>query len=219
MSKTWSFEAAEVAEFLQHTPQFFEEYADLIAEIFVPHPHNGQAIPLAKRQMLNLREKNQQLAKTLHRLIDYGKENDALSNKLHDFTLTLMGARNRQAVFNTIQYQLPAIFTISHLALRFWWPQPLSPQTAQATQLSQAYFIGLQKAQCQTEIPIDIRRWFNDQANLLQSFALIPLGKEQIFGGLVLASVDSQRFSAEQETFYLQRLRTLLTEAFLAKSN
>ena len=50
--------AKEVAEYLKKNPKFFEDYADIIAEIFVPHPHGGHAIPIAERQILTLREKN-----------------------------------------------------------------------------------------------------------------------------------------------------------------
>ena len=51
-------DAAAVAEYLKQNPEFFEDYADVIAEIFVPHPHGGHAIPIAERQIVTLREKN-----------------------------------------------------------------------------------------------------------------------------------------------------------------
>jgi len=51
-------EAHDVAQYLKDNPQFFENYADEIAEIYVPHPHAGHAIPIAERQILALREKN-----------------------------------------------------------------------------------------------------------------------------------------------------------------
>ena len=54
-------DAAAVAEYLKENPRFFEDYADVIAEIFVPHPHGGHAIPIAERQIVTLREKNQDL--------------------------------------------------------------------------------------------------------------------------------------------------------------
>ena len=54
-----------VARYLKENPAFFEDYADLIAEIFVPHPHGGHAIPIAERQIVTLREKNTELANRL----------------------------------------------------------------------------------------------------------------------------------------------------------
>ena len=70
-------DAAAVAEYLKQNPRFFEDYADVIAEIFVPHPHGGHAIPIAERQIVTLREKNQDLEAKLRELIAYGTENDA----------------------------------------------------------------------------------------------------------------------------------------------
>ena len=51
-------DAKDVAEYLKQHPKFFEDYADVLAEIFVPHPHGGHAIPIAERQILTLRERN-----------------------------------------------------------------------------------------------------------------------------------------------------------------
>ena len=50
-------DASAVAEYLKQNPAFFEDYADVVAQIFVPHPHGGHAIPIAERQMLALRDK------------------------------------------------------------------------------------------------------------------------------------------------------------------
>ncbi|HZQ61840.1 MAG TPA: DUF484 family protein, partial [Casimicrobiaceae bacterium] len=80
-------EADSVAEYLKQHPQFFEEYADVMAEIFVPHPHGGHAIPIAERQIIALRERNNELEQRLRELIRFGNENDAISEKLHRSTL------------------------------------------------------------------------------------------------------------------------------------
>ena len=47
--------------YLQDNPGFFEEYAELLAQIYIPHPHGGRAIPIAERQILTLREKSKML--------------------------------------------------------------------------------------------------------------------------------------------------------------
>ena len=61
----------------KQNPKFFEDYADVIAEIFVPHPHGGHAIPIAERQIFTLREKNAELEAKFGELIRFGSENDA----------------------------------------------------------------------------------------------------------------------------------------------
>lgn len=216
MNKEWPFKDADVADFLQHNPQFFEEYADLLANIFVPHPHDGEVIPLAKRQMLTLREKNHQLENTLHRWMHYGKENDQLSKKIHELTLRLLAARNQNAAFATIQQTLPSLFNVSHLALRLWHPF-MSGSTIKVGNDTQTYFTTHPHAHCAATVPNEMLQWLDDHTHILQSFAILPLRGDTLFGALILGSVDRQRFSAEHDTIYLERLSELLTEAILSK--
>ena len=51
----------EVAKYLQDNPQFFEEHAELMSHMVIPHPHGGRTISITERQMLSLRDKNKQL--------------------------------------------------------------------------------------------------------------------------------------------------------------
>ena len=62
-------DASAVADYLKKNPAFFEDYADVVAQIFVPHPHGGHAIPIAERQMLALRDRAYELEQRLHELI------------------------------------------------------------------------------------------------------------------------------------------------------
>lgn len=213
MIQEWPFKDEEVANFLQHNPQFFEEYADLVANIFVAHPHGGEVISLAQKQIFTLREKNQKLENTLQRWMHYGKENDQLNKKMHELTLALISARNQSAVLSTIKDTVPTLFQVSHLALRLWWPFHATPAVD-----AHAYFAEHPVPHCSETLPYEIRQWLEDDSHILQSFAVIPLQREKLFGVLLLGSVDKNRFSAEHDTLYLSRLSTLLTEAILAKS-
>ena len=40
----------EVAAYLKEHPEFFEDYAERLAEIYIPHPHGGRAIPISERR-------------------------------------------------------------------------------------------------------------------------------------------------------------------------
>ena len=55
----------DIADYLRSNPSFFDDHADVIGEMSVPHPHGGHAIPLAERQVLALREKNAELESKL----------------------------------------------------------------------------------------------------------------------------------------------------------
>ena len=76
----------DIASYLQEQPQFFENHAEMLAGIAIPHPYGGRTISLSERQMLALRDKNKELEKKLHELMAFGKENDELQNKVHQFT-------------------------------------------------------------------------------------------------------------------------------------
>jgi len=110
----------EVAEFLKEHPEFFEHYAGLLAEIYIPHPQGGRAIPISERQILTLREKNRQLEGKLREVIQYGEENDAISEKVHRISLALLAASELLAVLNAVYLNLREDFAVPHAALRFY---------------------------------------------------------------------------------------------------
>ena len=88
----------DVARYLRENPGFFESYADMLAEITVPHPHGGRAIPLSDRQMLSLREKGRALESRLTELLQIGEENDAIGEKMHRLSLALLAAPDLQSL-------------------------------------------------------------------------------------------------------------------------
>ena len=71
----------EVARYLQDHPQFFEEHAELMSHMVIPHPHGGRTISITERQMLSLRDKNKQLEVKMNELLQFGEENDAIGEK------------------------------------------------------------------------------------------------------------------------------------------
>ena len=118
--KDESMDAKAVAEYLQHNSGFFDEYADVLAEIYVPHPHGGHAIPIAERQIVTLREKNGQIEAKLRELIQFGAENDAISEKLHRSTLALFSATDLETTLGVLYHSLKDDFLVPQVALRLW---------------------------------------------------------------------------------------------------
>ena len=53
----------DVAHYLLNTPEFFDQHAEVLAQITLQHPHGGRTISLSERQLFTLREKNKQLEK------------------------------------------------------------------------------------------------------------------------------------------------------------
>jgi len=111
----------QVANYLKLHPEFFEEYADLLATIFVPHPHGGRAIPISERQTLTLREKSRQLETKLKELIQFGEGKTTRSAKmLHRMTLAMIAAASLDSLLDTVYFNLREDFAVPHIALRLW---------------------------------------------------------------------------------------------------
>ena len=96
----------DVARYLQDHPEFFEDHAEVLGEIQVPHPHGGRAIPLAERQIVSLREKTRVLEAKLRELVQFGEENDALGERVHRAAIELIRAPDLEAMLRMIYYNL-----------------------------------------------------------------------------------------------------------------
>jgi len=60
----------EIANYLIHTPGFFERQAGLLAAVQLVSPHGGRAVSLQERQMEMLRDK---ISPTAHREAETAK--------------------------------------------------------------------------------------------------------------------------------------------------
>ena len=199
--------AEDVAQYLQNNPQFFEAYADMLAEISIPHPYGGRTVSLSERQMLTLREKNKGLEKKLHEMVEFAKENDALQDKVHQFNLALFGAHDLIGLQDVIMRNLREIFVVPHVALHVWKGRPPSAEVL-------AFTDQQQKPVCTHHAVHDTLNWFGESAPHLHSFAYLPLrAGDQSFGLLILASEDAKRFYPEMGTLFLQRIAEIVSSA------
>jgi uncharacterized protein len=213
--KGMPMDAKAVADYLQQHPEFFAEYADLLAEIYVPHPHGGHAIPIAERQIVTLREKNGQLETKLRELIQFGGENDSISEKLHRSTLALFSAADLETTLGILYHSLEDDFHVPRVALRLWGKVPEQsylPELAATSQELRDYAATLDGPFCGAQAPFESRDWF-DGAPSLTSFAFLPLRTHQTFGLLALGADDPARFYAGVGTMNLTRLSEVASVA------
>ncbi|MDQ2917145.1 MAG: DUF484 family protein [Casimicrobiaceae bacterium] len=216
-------DASAVAEYLKQNPAFFEDYADVVAQIFVPHPHGGHAIPIAERQMLALRDKVFDLEHKLRELIRHGVENDLIGEKLHRSTLALFAAPDLETTLAVLSHSLKEDFGVPQVAMRLWPDGHVGaslPELADTAVEIHEYADRLRSPYCGPEPVAQSRDWFNG-GGAPQSFAYLPLRTDKTFGILALASEDAHRFHAGMGTVYLLRLAELASVAiarFLPKS-
>jgi len=204
-------DANEVAHYLKNNPGFFEEFADVIAEIFVPHPHGGHAIPIAERQIVTLREKNGELEGRLRELIRFGVENDQISEKLHRSTLALIAAPDLETTLAVLYHSLKEDFGVPNVATRLWGKVPEQsylPELAATSQEVRDYADQLGAPYCGPNAPFESRDWF-DTGEAMRSFAFLPMRTAYTFGLLALGDEDGERFHPGMGTVYLTRLAEL----------
>jgi uncharacterized protein YigA (DUF484 family) len=213
-----------VANFLQEHPEFFEQYADLLADIYIPHPHGGRAIPISERQILTLRERCKMLETKLREVIQFGEENDAIGEKVQRLALALLAATDGGMLVNAINFNLREDFSVPHVALRSWGKNADEGGAAAAgldgaSGALREYVAGLTAPYCGAHVPPEFAaELFGEAAPLLKSFSMIPLRAEDSLGVLALASEDAQRFYPEMGTVYLRRIGDMVATALLRHS-
>ncbi|MBS1185184.1 MAG: hypothetical protein H6R09_785, partial [Proteobacteria bacterium] len=109
-----------IADFLTRHPNFFNDFPTLLADLHIPHPHGTHAVSMSERQLIAMRDKVRMLENKLSELIQFGEENDGISEKLHALTLALLAARTPQDLVATLALHLREGFAVPHHAVRAW---------------------------------------------------------------------------------------------------
>ena len=214
--------AEDIAQYLKVHPNFFSEHAHVLADVYLPHPHGGRTISIGERQVLALRDKVKLLEAKLAELIQFGEDNDAVSEKVHRLGLALILARDLEGVLQSTYFNLREDFAVPHIALRLWGDfngysdkiefSPVTPDL-------RTYAESLAHPACGPHALYDTSTWFGQDAPRLRSFAMVALRGEQTFGLLALASEEAERFYPEMGTLYLKRVGELISTALLQYSS
>ena len=211
--------ADDIARFLRTHPHFFDQHPDLLESIHVPHPYGGRAIPLAERQTVALREKLKLLEGRLAELLQFGEENDAISEKVHRLSVALAGTRDFPALAAALYFHLREDFAVPHVALRVWGRSvPADFDEARPVDEAQRLHAAAMAApQCGPAAGNPFVPWFGEAAEHVRSVALVPLGQTAVFGLLALGSEDAKRFYPDMGTLYLRRIGELCAAGVTAR--
>ena len=200
----------EVATFLRSHPEFFEAHPDVLLNIEVPHPHGGRTVSIPERQLIATREKVRLLESKLAELIKFGQENDALSDKVHALALKLTAANTRNQIIDTLYLDLLDSFQVPHVVVRLWNVdipensnapefQTVASELRQFTDAMTAPYVGAHPV-------YETNLWFGEHAPHLKSYAMVPLKHGEVFGVLLLASENAERFYTGMGTVFLSRI-------------
>src|SRR5689334_2094764 len=84
--------ATEIASYLRRNPEFLHDYPDIALSLLVPRDQ-GTTTSLASYQLDVLRDKNRELNRRLHELIEIAHENEQLMVRVHSLTVALLRER------------------------------------------------------------------------------------------------------------------------------
>lgn len=204
---------SDVARFLRENPDFFEQHADLLADLKLPDSHGGRAISLQERQLEVMRERHRGLERRLAELLRHGEENDAIGERLHRWTRALLLADGDQALADAVVDGLRDVFSVPMVAMRLWDLHEASAGLAQAAQPADADVRELVRSMaqpyCGANNAFQAAGWLDDGGTHARSIAMLPLRKGVEPGGfglVVLGSSDPERFQRNMGISWLERI-------------
>ncbi len=210
--------AKDVAQYLKDHPDFFNQYAELLAQISIPDPHGGRAISITERQIISLRDQVKRLEGKLAELLRFGEENDVLSAKTHRLAVGLTRAGDTASVLLVLYAHLGGSFAIPHVAVRLW-DVPGDAEALEFQPVSAAVkeqVLNLDRPYCGGIGGIDGVDWFGEDGKGVRSLAVVPLRDEgTTFGFLAVGSEEETRFYPEMGTLYLERIGEMAAAALL----
>jgi uncharacterized protein YigA (DUF484 family) len=209
-----------IADFLLQHPNFFNEFPALLAELNIPHPHGTHAVSMSERQLISMRDKVRMLENKLTELIQFGEENDGISDKMQALALALMTTRTPQDILVALTLHLREGFAVPHHALRAWnlLPDSVPGLTDPVSQAARDSITAMTQPVCGVLAVNEAIDWFGEVSPHLRAFACIPLRVAPTsapLGLLVLASEEEKRFYVGMGTLYIERLGQLISAALL----
>ena len=209
----------DIALYLRDHPEFFGDHPELLASISVPHPHGGRAISLHERQLEVLREKNRAMERKLAELIRVGQENDAIGDKLLDWTRRLLVVTEAERLPQAVGDGMQELFDVPQVALRLWgMRQPYRDLPCAIAVAVDAITLAnsMKQPYCGPNADFHAATWLPEGGAATRSIALLPLRKgadPSAFGLLVLGSADPSRFDMNMGTAYLERIAEMASAA------
>lgn len=210
---------ADIAGYLGANPDFFERHAELLAAVHLRSPHNARAVSLQERQAEMLRDKIKALEYRIMDMIRHGNENVMLSGRLLRWAATLFEVTEATELPALIARGIESRFSVPQVALRLWDLAPAHAHAAFAQDVSEdirQFGAALTEPFCGLNTGFELTRWMTDPA-AVASLAILPLrppapgsgAAAPVFGLLVLASPDAQRFASGMGTDFLERIADL----------
>ncbi len=210
-------EEKTVADYLRDNPEFFQNNVSLLASLQIPHAISP-AVSLVEYQVKVLRDQNSQLKRKLMDLVQVARDNNRLNERMHQLTLGLIKVTSLEALLDTLRENLLGEFKADTVIMR------LTGMTeAQTRECGVDYhdpdavelqhfeaFLKTSRPQCGRFKREQMQYLFGDQAQAIESAALIPLGHHCKLGLMAIGSQEASRFHPGMGTLFLTHLGELM---------
>jgi uncharacterized protein YigA (DUF484 family) len=216
-SESLPLEEKTVADYLRDNPDFFLNNTSLLATLQVPHGVDG-AVSLVEHQVKVLRDQNRQLKRKLMDLVHVARDNNRLNERMHQLTLGLISSSSLEALLDTLREHLQGEFSADTVTIRLaGLPEARARECAidifSGNDPQLKHFESFYKAcrpQCGRFKREQLDYAFGEEAQAVESAALIPLGKKGHTGLLAIGSQEGSRFHPGMGTLFLTHLGELL---------
>jgi uncharacterized protein YigA (DUF484 family) len=209
--------AMDVASYLRRHPEFLHEFPDIAMALVLPR-EQGQAASLASYQLDVLRDKNRELARRLHDLVEIAHENEALMVRVHTLTLALMRARSLAGTTTAVVAALTEDFHTDLVRLVLFRTDPdlpvaewliVEPAGGAAFPAFSEFFKRAEPL-CGRLQQDKLDALFAARAGEVQSAVLLPIGST---GMLAIGSNDANRFHPGMGTVFLKLIGEAISTA------
>jgi uncharacterized protein len=204
----------DIANYLAHTPGFFDRHAELLATVQLTSPHGQRAVSLQERQMEMLRERIKGLEGRIVEMIRASQDNMVIADRLVRWARSMLLTVEASALPRSLLADLRHRFMVPQAALRVWGVLPEFAGldvAAGVTDDMRRFATSLTQPYCGVNNGFEAVQWLEQPAAAL-SVAMMPLrapDETEAFGLLILASPDAARYSADMGTEFLGRIGEL----------
>ncbi len=205
-----------ITQYLRDHPEFFLRNTDVALQLQIPH-ECGSAVSLVEYQISVLRDQNRQLKRKLKDLVQTGRENDRLSERILGLTRAMLAAESLEATLAAVQQTMTGEFHADAISLRvFGSPQAageFAPCMLDRDDPALAPFSAFFKSNrplCGRLKRAQLELLFPEDVDAIGSAALVGLGDHARFGLMAVGSSDENRFHPAMGTLYLSRMGLLI---------
>ena len=217
MSQTGELNAQGVADYLRQHPDFFNQHLDLLENLPVLHPDNGNVVSLVARQLAFFRNRQQKLQSQLNSLIEIARDNDLYANRLHQLTLTSLNSASFETAIAHLVQVLTQCFMAEFVALKIIGENDnpalndffISPEHHSLDYVTSELIHKIPRCGCLNVAQTGFL--FGDKAAQVKSCAIVPLLVTDFAGLLVIGSRDEDRFHCSLDTLFLSRLSEIIS--------